>query len=371
MDINALSDLLEKTPVVASIHPVSVAFLKKIPEIVDTPQEVIKKLDSPEPFPPKNYLINTHDPTFVGRFPRVKVLHNPFTEEINTVLYEKFDDISKKMLLQSQASNLIVSESRNIDIAIMFLIDGLSYRDIEAVTKNFNGMITTPCLVDGPTITNFGFTNFLGKPNLARRLFDCGFYTRVGFSYWSRETNPQTDEYFSSIQHVVKTANFHEIRNHVEEIISNLENNKAYIQIVRTGLDSFVHSNKRMIPVEAIVSEIFDEVVQIWNLCNEFNKKMGYVSRIYLTSDHGVLWKDEFSQELIGNDIQTNSPRYCLFNELKNQKETGKKFIHQNKEYYCLDIPKVRRGLRIDEQGVHGGISFQESIIPFITIKVG
>jgi len=39
-------------------------------------------------------------------------------------------------------------------------------------------------------------------------------------------------------------------------------------------------------------------------------------------------------------------------------------------ELFCLNYPKLRRELRIDDQGVHGGISFQESIVPFVTVEV-
>ena len=46
------------------------------------------------------------------------------------------------------------------------------------------------------------------------------------------------------------------------------------------------------------------------------------------------------------------------------------RFVVGHEEYYCLNYPKVRRPLRIDEQGVHGGVSFQESVVPFIAVRV-
>jgi hypothetical protein len=128
-----------------------------------------------------------------------------------------------------------------------------------------------------------------------------------------------------------------------------------------------VHHQKRRPPVKAIVEQIYEEFEQLAKLC----ERLQLQALLYLTADHGILWRDEFDAEIIGSAPARASARWCLWKDLYQQQENGKRFTVNQKEYYCLGFPKLRRSLRIDEQGVHGGISFQESIVPFITARIG
>jgi hypothetical protein len=170
---------------------------------------------------------------------------------------------------------------------------------------------------------------------------------------------------------VRKTGDFDEIASGVRRAAgaSTLQS-KLFIQIVRTGLDGYAHKQKRTPPIAAIVDEIFREFSQLAAIFQEAKQTNGYRTTLFLTADHGLLWQNEFEPRVIGRAPSGSSARYCRWSDLFQQDETGMRFLVGHEEYYCLNYPKVRRPLRIDEQGVHGGISFQESIVPFITLRV-
>jgi hypothetical protein len=215
------------------------------------------------------------------------------------------------------------------------------------------------------------FPNLVGDPSLAARLFDVGYHDRMGFTYWVRDDNKLTDRIFQTVTEVRRIGHFPQILATLREHLSTVGQTKTYIQIVRTGLDGYAHRQKRRPPVAAIVKEVQQEFEQLSMSCSDLCSEMGLRACLYLTADHGILWRDEFEPEVLGNAPANSSPRWCGWRDLYQQRDKGHRFVVDNMEYYCLGFPKLRRQLRIDEQGVHGGISFQESIVPFITMRIG
>ncbi len=369
VSLKALLDLLDNTPVIAEMHPVSRCYLPADVAVYETAEDLAWSLDMPGATLLERALILQADPTYAVRFPHVRVDHDPFTPQLNNVLFERFDEIATLMLTQSQVSELIADQSRRPDVIVLMLIDGLNHGDVWRWldARSDVQMEIAPCLVDGPTLTGIAFPRIIGDPPLALRLFDRGYRCRLGFTYWSRDNNPLTDVLFRTIPNVRAVGRFPTILATLRREIHTSSEQKIYLQIVRTGLDGYAHHQKRKPPVAALVDTIMDEMLALADLFG----KAGRTSRIYLTADHGILWRDEFEPHIVGRAPAGASPRSCEWRDLYRQDETGRRFAVAGREIYCLGYPKLRRALRIDEQGVHGGISFQESIVPFLTMRIG
>lgn len=359
--------LLDKTPAVVNIHPVSLCFLPSDVLILGTEAEATWLLDDPHPVLPQRILITGATSLYEGRFPHIRYEHDPFTPALNSILLERFEDVATRMLCQSALPDRIVRSSDLFDLVLLFLVDGLSYRDVRNWAASPNTIFTIePCLVDVPTLTQTGFSNIIGDPPVAARLFDRGFHDRLGFTYWDIQDNEMAGHLFHTIPRTEKAGDFRKIVSALREYLETAAGRKCYVQIVRTGLDGYVHNQKRKPPVAEIVADVRREFETLGSLLRE----LGVRSCLYLTADHGILWRDEFEPKIVGNAPARSSPRWCGWRELYYQEDRGRRFVVGGEEYYCLGFPKVRRPLRIDEQGVHGGISFQESIVPFITWEV-
>ena len=235
------------------------------------------------------------------------------------------------------------------------LIDGLSYENARQWCGQHAPLWSLePCLVDVPTITSIAFPNAIGAPSVAERLFDRGFHRRIGFTYWTREDNELTNLLFRSLPEMHKTGNFDDIVSGARRVVMESATlGKPFIQIVRTGLDGYAHKQKRTPPVAAIVDEIFQEFSQLVAISQEAQRVNGCRTGLFLTADHGILWQTEFESQVVGRAPSGASARYCRWADLFQQDETGMRFVVGHEEYYCLNYPKVRRPLRIDEQGVH------------------
>jgi hypothetical protein len=365
--LEALLDMLNSTPVIADLHPVSCCFLPSDVAIYETASELVYLLDLPTTTLPRRSLILRSDPIYADRYPHVKIDHEPFTLKLNDVLFERFDEIGALMLTQSQLSERIIEQLHTLDIIVLMLIDGLSYGDVRSWldTHSNEPIELEPCLVDGPTLTEVAFPRILDDPPLAVHLLDYGYERRLGFTYWTRENNPLTEMLFRTISDVSAVSDFSTILESLRAEFRTKQ--KTYVQIVRMGLDGYAHHQKRKPPVAPIVDTIIEEMLALANLCRELEKS----ACIYLTADHGILWRDEADFQIIGRAPAGSSPRSCELRDLAQLGKSARCFAIGDRELCCLDYPKLRRPLRIDEQGVHGGVSFQESIVPFISYFVG
>jgi hypothetical protein len=92
-------------------------------------------------------------------------------------------------------------------------------------------------------------------------------------------------------------------------------------------------------------------------------------ARVFFTADHGILWKDQHNFSVIESPgVTARSPmRYFQRGE---KGCSGKVFGNPSEELFLLNYPELRRPFRTNEWGTHGGISFEESIVPFITWEV-
>lgn len=355
MDLNLseLDELLNITPAYVEIQPVSLAFLEGV-TVYDSDEELVYGLDNPLPTPPRRLLIK--EPR-IGpqRFPSVKCTHFPFTSELNKVLFTKFEFIAESMLTQKEVGDRIVESAQGFDTLVLLLIDGLSYKDC-ADWEN-----TEPCLVVGPSTTFYGFISVVGAPPIATTLLEVGFRDRLGFSYWNRKDEELTNRIFYAFQDVSKVISFREVL----KILRHYDLKSTYIQIVRSGLDGYAHKHRDMPLKAAVVEEIRKDVNDLLALLQEKKLK----AKVHLVSDHGILWRDEHPFEVIDLPSEGRSGPIRYFKQGE-RGHRGKPFEVGEKELFLLDYPQIRRNFRSNEWGAHGSISFEESVVPFVSWEV-
>lgn len=133
MQIKELMDLLVGTPVIADIRPVSLCYLPDQVQVEEDCWELTAEIDSPSPTLPTLRLVLAATAEQADRLPHVTCEHDPFTTELNTILYDRYDCVASGMLCQSQVATQIVTNARDhvrTDVILLYLVDGLSYRDV-------------------------------------------------------------------------------------------------------------------------------------------------------------------------------------------------------------------------------------------------
>jgi|SRR5579884_1105108 len=354
MNIESLDKLLDIQPVAAVIHPASLLYLSSMPRVLTDPATLLAEFDIPIPIKEERILVLGSMHPFSVRLPVVSVEHDPFTSKLNSLLPGGYEFLRGVMFCQSQIAKRIAEETSSYDTIVTLFVDGLSYTEF----RDYIGC--EPCLVDGLTTTPDGFSRLIGNPPISSRLFKRGFHTRLGFSYWDRDNNKLTDTIFDGIPNTKRVTNFDDVLSHLET--SDLKG--AYIQIVRAGLDHLSHSrNREKPPVQAVVDALRQDIDRLIHL---LQTKPGR-SKLYVSSDHGILWKHLHSLQAIDESAGRVPARYY-------ERHPGNKpflpLVSQGNRLYCLTYPYIRRQLAADEAGCHGGLSYQESIIPFCSVEI-
>lgn len=205
----------------------------------------------------------------------------------------------------------------------------------------------------------------MGKPLIAHRLFKRGFRRRMGFSYWDRD-NQLTDVLFHGFDPATQMFKVNEFKE-VLLALDRLPPEQTYVQILTNGLDVISHRHRGRPPVEAFARHLYEDVLLA---LVERLKEMGAMALVYAAADHGILWKPEpeTSEELIVvPDERANSHRYARGAFLVPH---SRQFNCYGTNYTVLGYPYLFRPLTGLEWGTHGGISFQESVVPFVKLEV-
>ena len=107
--IEQLETWLNITPViVGKIEPLSLAFLSQEPKIFANCLDMVKFLDRVEPVETEQRLLCLEiDQCYARRFPIIECHHNPYTEELNTILRPKYEFIRDSMIGQDQINDVI------------------------------------------------------------------------------------------------------------------------------------------------------------------------------------------------------------------------------------------------------------------------
>lgn len=362
--LEQLSQLLRQTPVMAQLHPLSLIFLLDEVQVFETVEGMIASLDSTEPQAEIPMVALKIEERFAHRLPSVRCDHDPFTTEINRFLLPKIELVQKWVLRQSQIPEAICKEASG-DCVVLVMIDGLGYNDWKRFAckgespKEFQ-ISVDPCFVDGVSVTDQGMKRIVGEPTIAIRLAELGYERSFGFSYWEREDNDLTCKLFAGItEGVKKVKSFGEVL----ERLPDLPLEGAFVQIVRQGLDQASHKHRDKPNIASLVQQIFNELTELQRIFDEKH----LTATIFLTADHGILWANEHDLKLYEPSSGNVPPRY--YEGLKSG-EMIWRVQFQGSDFSLLAYPFVRRNLRSDEWGVHGGLSFEESFVPFVTVEV-
>lgn len=358
VNLMELQAILRQTPVMVEIHPLSLAFLSEDVRVYADAWQMAAALDMPTPQPTEPMLAVGIEPSLQHRLPAVRCAHDPLTTELNRVLLKRYEVVRANMLCQSQLADRIVREA-DAETIILMLVDGLAYADVKRCAPEWLSD-TTPVLVDGVSITEHGMSRIVGEPTLAQRLFDAGYRHLLGFTYWERAEEPLTDRLFTGFgDRVRKVKSFDEALATLQG--ENLTN--AFVQIVRTGLDSAAHRQREKPTIDAMTMDVLSGLERLAALC----ERKGVSARVYLTSDHGILWAHEHRLQVYEYG-DADHPRYYEYHK-RSQHVVNVEF--DGKAFAVLEYPYLRRELRANEWGVHGGLSFEESVVPLIRLTIG
>jgi hypothetical protein len=150
-----------------------------------------------------------------------------------------------------------------------------------------------------------------------------------------------------------------------EEILDILTNSmferKTFIQIVRTGLDSYCHFHREKTDVAYSLSSFQKSVEQIITALSHSRKSI----RLFMTADHGILWFKE--QTVVPVAMENAKPRYF---EGSYENISHSCLITENGRTYTVltGDDSITRSRRVTEWGFHGGVSAQESLVPLFDI---
>lgn len=352
--LEKLKSLLNYTPLMVEMHPLSLAFLPEEMVVFRQARELIVYLDMPNPQPSQPVLALQIDPSLCYRLPAFRCSHDPFTTELNRVLLKRYSYIQTCLLLQSQIAEEILQRIEG-EVAILMLVDGLSYADYKRYAPQEWLPYGQPVLVDGVSVTEHGMLRVIGSPPLAHRLFNRGFRRLLGFSYWEREQEPLTQRLFAGFgDRVYKVRSLDLVLDVLER--ENLRD--TFIQIIRSGADQLAHQHRERPNVAHTVEEVFRDALKLVNLV----RRKGLTGTLDIVSDHGILWAHE--HQLIEYELSSaKPPRYY---EHARREDCVLNVEFEGKEFALLAYPYIRRQLRANEWGVHGGLSFEESIVPWI-----
>jgi hypothetical protein len=358
LSLDELSLLLERTPAMVQLrHQLSLVFLPEEVQLFDTVEELITALDSPNPQPELPTVVLSIDERFVHRLPSVCCDHDPFTSDLNRILLPKVEQVQRLVLCQSQVPDWIVQNAAG-DCVILFLVDGLGLGD----WKRFGNseLHCEPCFVDGLSVTSQGMKRIIGEPTIAVRLAERGYERSFGFSYWEREEEQLTEQIFFGVtEGVTKVRSFGEAL----EALDKLQLEGSFVLIVREGLDQLCHRYRDQPDVEATVKQLGDEFLALAQRL----QRREVSATLFLTSDHGILWRHEHElrpYEVGGGNVP---PRYY---EGLISGELLWRVNFLGNDYSLLTYPFIRRQLRSTEWGVHGGLSFEESFVPLVKLTV-
>jgi hypothetical protein len=370
--VEDLDKWLLRVPVIATVHPLVPLSLAPGVTIISDVQKVLRDLDNPSIYAAKPILILSDQADLDARFPHFKVSTLPSAEKINQHIDRNLDYARTSLLTTRKIAEWVEDDvsQNNYDTIIVFLVDGLSYSDV------FNWPCELqPCFVDGPSVTfryreenqnevvqSIGFPSIIGRPSIYSRLYNMGYRNARGYTYWNRN-NVVADYMFSGVPSE-RVTNFETVL----DLLATEDLFHSYIQIMREGLDGLAHSKRelRNQEIQASIRGILNDVERLIKLLRE----KGHRACIYLTADHGILWKTEHSFKLI-KGISNHHPRYAInTSHSKDSDEFSVPFIQDGVSFNLHKYPYLGIPIKANDSGVHGGLSYQESIVPFAKFEV-
>lgn len=360
--------LLECTPVIAVAHPLLPLCLRPDVRILADASDLLVEIDSPAQHRDQPVLVLSSHSEEVMRFPFLQVANHLPVDHLNRNIRHHLAYARDFLLTTHKVAEYITHDvaNRPADVVIFCMVDGLSYEDV----LHWPCAIV-PCFVDGPSVTyryadeaqkcllsSVGFASIVNRPSVSARLYELGYHHARGYTYWSPESNEIADFMFEGVP-FRRTANFEGI---LRAIAHDSFAPQMYIQLVRQGLDGLAHGNREVqrIEIEIAVQAILDDIERLLDVM----RKNRLTARVYLTSDHGILWKAEHRLQLI-TGIKKSRSRYAAQRPSEDATDFAVEIRSGEASHYLFCYPYLGHTIPANDAGVHGGLSYQESIVPF------
>lgn len=370
-DYHQLEQMLTRTPVIGDVHPLLPLALSGSVRIVKCGDDLLSELDNLLATPQSSILILQHDPRLAVRFPKVSFKEHPPIQAINRNMHYHLDYARSQLLTTQGLAAALVEDviEHRYEIVVLILVDGLSYGDVADWIQT-----AMPCFVDGPSVTyrltddqrtvlpTVGFPSIIGSPSVFSRLYDLGYKNAIGYTYWEPDSNVISDYLFRQIP-THRVANF-------ESILTELRNltfkQPTYIQIMREGLDGLAHSKREVshAEIDGTVMAIRHDIERVIEILSQKKRK----GCLYLVADHGILWKTEHDWQTI--DVMGSKPRYSTTRPKESFHDCAVRYERSGQVYYSFIYPYLGSRIKADDSGTHGGLSYQESIVPFAKFEV-
>jgi hypothetical protein len=366
--IEQLCQALERAPIMGRFHPLVPLCLSANVEVVVKAKTLAERLDDLASHSVRPAVITNLDPEYQDRFLVWDMPHCPIPEAIDQALPNRLDYARNHLLNHRNVADRIVFDvqQKGYQTIALLLVDGLSYDDTLEWSER-----PEPCFVDGPSITfarkskkeimpDVGFPAIIGNPPLARRLAETGIPHSRGYSYWDREQNDVSALLFQGVP-LTRVNGI----NKALELLVSVDLGGIYLQLVREGLDGLAHRRREVTTseVQATVKAVHNDYRRLVNLLAD----TGLRGAVYLIADHGILWKRRHSLSLIEH-CHSQHPRYTL--EHPSKSGFVSKFETRNQAFYLFHYPYLGAKIRSNDSGVHGGLSYWESIVPFVRTEV-
>ena len=297
--------------------------------------------------------------TQVFGFPRVALPPLPSIDAVNSALPSRFE--TSNLLKQSEVAAEITERLAGElpQIAVLLIFDGLSFYDV--AEWELPGATLEPCLVDGMSTTGSAMQRLIGSPVLTHRLFGLEYVRRLGFSYWERSMNQLTDALFAEFPE----TQLHRVTT-FDEVLEELEKSEwqmpTYVQIIRLGLDSVCHYYRERPNISSLLGDLRKDIVSLIAVLQETGKSF----RLFITADHGILWYND--QDIVPLVQEKFKARYTEGSVASGNNVLTLKGDEGTYTVLTGDqvIAKKRKST---EWGFHGGISAQESLVPFWDVR--
>jgi hypothetical protein len=139
-----------------------------------------------------------------------------------------------------------------------------------------------------------------------------------------------------------------------------------YVQLVREGLDGLAHSRREV--TQAEVEGTVNAIHQDYHRLIEVVATAGLPGAVYLVADHGILWKAQHPELQRIEILRSDHPRYQIGGSVP--PEYGVDIPVGEQAYNLYRYPYLGAAIRANDSGVHGGLSYWESLVPFVRVEV-
>ena len=276
--------------------------------------------------------------------------------------------LEQDLLAQSKIKEHIMDTVSGEDLVILIIVDGLSFESVRGTEID-----AQPVFVDGISTTEPGYRRVIYGDSeeqysptsvYADLLNMRRFYNDLAFTYWERGDEELSTDLHSSMNSVTRISSFSEVVDALRDEYPLEE--KTYVQITRMGLDQDSHNRKEEPNKSAVVQDIRDDLQKLHETASKLSDKF----QIFLTADHGILWRDQLpaAPSIV---CEEHHPHARFVEGSSNIKEGRTILDSDGTKTTGLGYPHLTRELKNTEWGVHGGFSYYESIVPLIEVTKG